>query len=157
MASVIYLIHGNMTLLCIVRCRFVLCCLQTNWSLRNINSWIHAGTSLVPRPCPDFISQPWRKIGSEIKSGWDLGTRLYMLALVQCLCIKSSTNVVVVVYISAFLVSFHKIKIHKLIYVWWLVMYIHFIYPCLHICTHTNVNWLHIMIISFWMFMAIIV
>ena len=31
-------------------------------------------TSLVPRPLPDFISQPWRKIG--IKSGSGLGTRL---------------------------------------------------------------------------------
>ena len=51
-------------------------CFQTSWSLHNISSWIHAGTSLVPRPRPDFISQPWRKIGSEIKSGWDLGTRL---------------------------------------------------------------------------------
>ena len=33
--------------------------------------------SLVPRPLPDFISQPWRKIhGCEIKSGSGLGTRL---------------------------------------------------------------------------------
>ena len=30
--------------------------------------------SLVPRPLPDFISQPWRKC--EIKSGSGLGTRL---------------------------------------------------------------------------------
>ena len=28
------------------------------------------------RPLPDFISQPWRKIGCEIKSGSGLGTRL---------------------------------------------------------------------------------
>ena len=32
--------------------------------------------SLIPRPLPDFISQPWRKIGCEIKSGSGLGTRL---------------------------------------------------------------------------------
>ena len=42
--------------------------------------------SLVPRPLPDFISQPWRKIGiflhgiflhgCKIKSGSGLGTRL---------------------------------------------------------------------------------
>ena len=32
--------------------------------------------SPVPRPLPDFISQPWRKIGCEIKSGSGLGTRL---------------------------------------------------------------------------------
>ena len=33
--------------------------------------------SLVPRPLPDFISQPWRKIhGCAIKSGSGLGTRL---------------------------------------------------------------------------------
>ena len=31
--------------------------------------------SLVPRPLPDFISQPWRKIG--IKSGSGLRTRLH--------------------------------------------------------------------------------
>ena len=31
---------------------------------------------LVPRPLPDFISQQWRKIGCEIKSGSGLGTRL---------------------------------------------------------------------------------
>ena len=36
-------------------------------------------SSLVPRPLPDFISQPWRKIflhSCEIKSGSGLGTRL---------------------------------------------------------------------------------
>ena len=36
--------------------------------------------SLVPRPLPDFISQPWRNPiflhGCEIKSGSGLGTRL---------------------------------------------------------------------------------
>ena len=32
--------------------------------------------SLIPRPLPDFILQPWRKIGCEIKSGSGLGTRL---------------------------------------------------------------------------------
>ena len=37
-----------------------------------------ASVSLVPRPLPDFISQPWRKIflhGCEIKSGSGMGTR----------------------------------------------------------------------------------
>ena len=33
---------------------------------------LYYGDSLVPRPLPDFISQPWRKI----KSGSGLGTRL---------------------------------------------------------------------------------
>ena len=40
---------------------------------------LRAKPSLVPRPLPDFISQPWRKIflhGCEIKSGSGLGTRL---------------------------------------------------------------------------------
>ena len=34
--------------------------------------------SLVPRPLPDFVSQPWRKIGHicKIKSGSGLGMRL---------------------------------------------------------------------------------
>ena len=29
----------------------------------DINDVIGCGGSLVPRPLPDFISQPWRKIG----------------------------------------------------------------------------------------------
>ena len=57
-----------------------------NAQLRDCNSSVWHGmkeekkrdwSSLIPRPLPDFISQPWRKIGScEIKSGRGLGTRL---------------------------------------------------------------------------------
>ena len=41
-------------------------------------------TSLVPRPLPDFISQPWIFLhGYEIKSGSGLGTRLYVYRCMQ--------------------------------------------------------------------------
>ena len=40
--------------------------------------WLIADGSLVPRPLPDFISQPWTIFlhGCEIKSGRGLGARL---------------------------------------------------------------------------------
>ena len=38
-------------------------------------------SGLVPRPLPDFISQPWRIHGCEIKSGSGLGTRLPFLSV----------------------------------------------------------------------------
>ena len=37
------------------------------------------GGSLVPRPLPDFISQPIFLHGCDIKSGSGLGTRLVLL------------------------------------------------------------------------------
>ena len=40
--------------------------------------------SLVPRPLPDFISQPWRILhGCEIKSGSVLGMRLAYLSICE--------------------------------------------------------------------------
>ena len=48
----------------------------------HLTAFLHerAVPSLIPRPLPDFISQPWRKInflhGCKIKSWSGLGTRL---------------------------------------------------------------------------------
>ena len=50
--------------------------------------------SLVPRPLPDFISQPWRKIGCEIKSGSGLGTRLRRVYCTAFLCCPFQYNIV---------------------------------------------------------------
>jgi len=48
------------------------------WGVRLF--WLIADGSLVPRPLPDFILQPWKKSiflhGCEIKSGRGLGTGL---------------------------------------------------------------------------------
>ena len=53
-------------------------CMNNQWTA---SSWIggRGDVSLVPRPPPHFISQPWRKLGISpqlIKSGSGLGTRL---------------------------------------------------------------------------------
>ena len=61
-------------------------------SLSNFDDTISTISSLVPRPLPDFISQPW----CEIKSGSGLGTRLddlYDSTLHLAVLIRTRTNV----------------------------------------------------------------
>ena len=55
--------------------------------VRNAVTLVWGSLSLVPRPLPNFISQPWRKISCEIKSGSGLGTRLGLAPIRNC-CYK---------------------------------------------------------------------